>query len=400
MKEDYDVFFKNIEEFMQQAEIHKRRGNNDFNPYLEMWSATKEVKLHSALLCGFLNPQSNHYQGDVFLEIFLNITDLKEWFGDMSDARVHREYGHIDMYITNGIRHIIVENKIWAGDQGEQIQRYIETIKEVSDEEESVAYENIAVLYLAPQLNKKDKRMPSEYSLGKWKIKGDYLEDDKGNKVRFKAISYDKEILEWIDASQKEVGCITSLNVALSFYKDVVQIITNTKENTMSLAKHLTKDKDNMKYQLEIMWDIFDMKEEICEEYSKAIIEKYKDEIEEKGFEIIETRDGGERREDWGKTWQNCWYRYVIKPKDCGEHYLAFCIEYAKDKNNGYGVRLFSKDSDYPVKFKKYLDVKFQLGWWYSRNGNSMRGAETALEKFLNNNKIKELNDKLKNYQP
>lgn len=389
---------------MQQAEIHKRRGNNDFNPYLEMWSATKEVKLHSALLCGFLNPQSNHYQGDVFLEIFLNIIDLKEWFGDTSDARVYKEYipdsipekekeketKRIDMYITNDIRHIIVENKVWARDQKEQIQDYIEAIakeiKEDSDEEESVAYENIAVLYLAPQLNKNDKRN----SLGKWQIKENYLEDDKGNRVRFKAISYDKEILQWIGASQKEVGCITSLNAALSFYKDVVQIITNTKENTMSLAKHLTKDKDNMKYQLEIIWDIFDMKEEICEEYSKAIIEKYKDEIEPKGFKIIQTSHG----KDW-------WNRCVIKPKDCGEHYFAFCIIYLRRENKGYGVRLFSKDSDSREKIKKYLDVKLDKnGWKEDSYKASMRGAETALEKFLNDNKIKELNDKLKSYQP
>ena len=80
-----------------------------------MWNESNEVKLHSALICGFLDPLSNHYQGDVFLETFLECVGLKE-------------YKNIDIYITNGERHIIIENKIWADDQPQQIQRYIEKI--------------------------------------------------------------------------------------------------------------------------------------------------------------------------------------------------------------------------------------------------------------------------------
>lgn len=185
----YNVFFKKAKDFMRQAEIHKRRGNNDFNPYLEMWSARNEVKLHSALLCGFLDPHNNHYQGDVFLESFLEIldSDLKKWFGETAHTDVYSEYNHIDIYITNGQRHIIVENKIWARDQETQIQRYIETIAK-DNNGENVSYEDIAVLYLAMQPNKNNKRMRSQDSLGEWKIQGDYLERD-GDKVRFHAVS-------------------------------------------------------------------------------------------------------------------------------------------------------------------------------------------------------------------
>ena len=120
---EYKDFFEKVSGFLKQAEIHKRRGNNDFNPYLEMWSGSNEVKLHSALICGFLNPLGNHYQGDVFLETFLESVGLKAWFGDTSNAEVYKEYfvqtgnreGRIDIYITNNDKHIIIENKIWAG---------------------------------------------------------------------------------------------------------------------------------------------------------------------------------------------------------------------------------------------------------------------------------------------
>lgn len=51
-------------------------------------------------------------------------------------------------------------------------------------------------------------------------MQGDYLVDSEGNKVAFKAITYRNEILKWIENSQAKVGCITSLNSALLFYKD------------------------------------------------------------------------------------------------------------------------------------------------------------------------------------
>ena len=228
-----------------------------------MWSGSKEVKLHSALISGFLNPLGNHYQGDVFLEEFLKCVGLKEWFGDTSNARVYKEYQNIDMYITNGGQHIIVENKIWAGDQDKQIERYIDKIvkeqsKDSSDTESSEsktkqinkAYDNTAVLYLTPY-----KLNPSKDSLGKWEIQGDSLVSGD-NKVRFKAISYKDEILKWIEKSQAKVGCITNLNAALLFYKDVVQIITNKKENTMSIENFLTDNKENMQENMEIVFEI------------------------------------------------------------------------------------------------------------------------------------------------
>ena len=112
-----------------------------------MLSKNDEVRLHSRLICGFLNPLGKHYQGDVFLETFLECVGLREWFGNASNARVYKEYKNIDVYITNGERHIIVENKIWAGDQDRQIERYIEIIakeqsKDSNDDMESSEIES------------------------------------------------------------------------------------------------------------------------------------------------------------------------------------------------------------------------------------------------------------------
>lgn len=415
---EYGRFFERVKGFLEQAEKHKRRGNNDFNPYLQMWSESNEVKLHSSLISGFLDPRNNHYQGDVFLETFLECVGLREWFGNASNARVYKEYKNIDVYITNGERHIIVENKIWAEDQDRQIERYIEIMakeqsKDSNDDmessetessesetpqEQSASYDNIAVLYLAP-----DERKPSKDSLGKWEIQGDYLVDRQGNQVRFKAITYKNEILKWIENSQAKVGCITHLNSALYFYKDVVQIVTKTKENTMSVEKFLTQG--NMQENMEIVFEILKNHESILDRYYNEIISKYKKEIEDNGFEVVKANIG-DKNDDWG--WSGIWYPYIIKPKDCGKNYIGFGIQCEKKRYISYTlcVRLFGKYTDcqkYRTEYNKiteYLGIEMN-GWWLKdRHTDKIEMLDNELKKFLDSiNEIKALNEKLKSYQ-
>ncbi|RDU66340.1 PD-(D/E)XK nuclease family protein, partial [Helicobacter equorum] len=340
------------------------------------------------------------------------------------NARVYKEYKNIDVYITNGERHIIVENKIWAGDQDRQIERYIEIIakeqsrdssdiesselessENVAQQELSQAYENIAVLYLAPY-----KRNPSKYSLGKWEIQGDSLVNGD-NKVRFKAITYKEEILAWIENSQAKVGCITSLNAALLFYKDVVQIITNTKENTMSIEKFLTDNKENMQENMEIAFEILKNRENIIESYCEAIVEKCREQIESKDFEIVKTSKD-EKMDRWNRN--DLSYPFMIKPKNCGKYYFAFCVEHyiQKGKYNCYGVRIFEQDSDSNMddniysKIIEYLNVEEiwwlnynQKDWWYYEFDTSITELESKLQTFLDSSNIKALNEKLKEYQ-
>ncbi|WP_158659433.1 hypothetical protein [Helicobacter trogontum] len=47
------TFFNNIKDLNQKAERHKKRGNNNFNPYLKILNKNNEVYLHSALLYSF-----------------------------------------------------------------------------------------------------------------------------------------------------------------------------------------------------------------------------------------------------------------------------------------------------------------------------------------------------------
>ena len=303
--ENLGLLLERFREFTIDIEARKKRGQNDFNPLLCVQKLDDEENMHSGFLYALLNPCGEHYQDDLFLKLFLDSISLKKWFGDTSNAEVYKEYKNIDIYITNNNKHIIIENKIWARDQGTQIERYIETIaKEQSkdssemDSNDNVesnelessenetkqvnkAYENIAVLYLTP-----DGRKPSKYSLGEWEIQGDSLVNEN-NKVRFKAITYEKEILSWLDSALNEAGGISNLRMAIECYTDVVKRLTGQKENTMDLQAFFNK-KGNEQF-LEIALELVARRDEVLHAHFSAIAR----EIERKYKKDYEINDLG-----------------------------------------------------------------------------------------------------------
>lgn len=265
--ENLGLLLERFREFTIDIEARKKRGQNDFNPLLCVQKLDDEVNMHSGFLYALLNPYGEHYQDDLFLKLFVKSIGLQEWFGSTSGTRVYKEYRNIDIYITNGKKHIIVENKTKAGDQDRQIERYIEAIAKEQSLESSLessdidsnddmksseiessesetkqvnkAYENIAVLYLT--LDAKD---PKQQSLGKWKIQGEFLVDNENNKVRFKAISYNNEMIDWLDSALNEAGGISNLRMAIECYTDVVKRLTGKKDNTMDLQAFFNKEEN------------------------------------------------------------------------------------------------------------------------------------------------------------
>ena len=271
--ENLRLFLQRFREFNAEIEARKKRGQNDFNPLLCVQKLDDEVNMHSGFLYALLNPYGEHYQDDLFLKLFVKSIGLQEWFGSTSGAEVYKEKKRIDIHITNGNKHIIIENKINAGDQDRQIERYIEAIAEVdssdglesNERESSVEYENIAVVYLAPHIKE-----PEVKSLGKWKIQGEFLVDDDNNQVGFKAISYDNEMIDWLDSALNEAGGISNLRMAIKCYADVVKRLTGQKENTMDLHAFFNK-KGNEQF-LDIALKLVARQDEVLRAHIKAII--------------------------------------------------------------------------------------------------------------------------------
>lgn len=261
MKNNYSDFFEHILKFKEKQTKQKQRGLNDFNLLSTVRKYHDEVYLHSTMIGALLSPDGLHYQDTLFLEKFMDVLNLDNFKLNLSNTTVGVEYQDIDLYITDGIKHIIIENKVFAEDQPCQIIKYINIIKEEndlkSDDNKIPKIEDIYVIYLTPN----DKKVSHEhivsngyitFSGSKEKLNNCSNRENtkklvpnglKNYQTKYKKITYKKEILEWLFSSQKEIENITNLNEAIKQYIDVVKMINNDyKGKVMELSEELAKE--------------------------------------------------------------------------------------------------------------------------------------------------------------
>ncbi len=115
---------------------HDRQALAEFNPNLNVWEAVNlarsELK-HCSFLRWLLDPRGSHYQGDLFLKSF--IERYSEIFrevipkDELSSCKVKSEdfyhgLGRVDISITGRSFIIIIEAKIDADEQEDQVSRY------------------------------------------------------------------------------------------------------------------------------------------------------------------------------------------------------------------------------------------------------------------------------------
>jgi len=212
-----EEFFEFIKNMKSVIEEQKRRGLNDYNPLLEVLKASDEVRLHSRILGSILNPNGKHYQNDLFLKKFIELLNINKF--DTQNAILKKEYENIDIYLTDGNKHIIIENKIYADDQSCQISRYVKTIKEQYGAND----EDIFVIYITNQI----KNCPDGHL-----CENDYIKPNTkckeliDFKIKYTRLSYQKDILSWLKECQREIRNITNLNIAFEFYIQAIQKIT------------------------------------------------------------------------------------------------------------------------------------------------------------------------------
>lgn len=132
-----ELLLAEISEIYRCAEknrLEKVKQGEFFNIFNTIGLRTEEVRLHSSFLAELMNPQGTHGLSNLFLEAFLkrlglpknylnvyNVSlDNKERFiGPVTD----KEGGRIDIIVEDGRHAIIIENKIYAEDQKNQLLR-------------------------------------------------------------------------------------------------------------------------------------------------------------------------------------------------------------------------------------------------------------------------------------
>ena len=140
---------------------HDRQALAEFNPSLNVWEAVNiarsELK-HCSFLRWLLDPRGSHYQGDLFLRRF--IESFSESFpreipkDELSSCKVKSEdfyhgVGRVDISITGRSFIIVIEAKIDAGEQEQQMARYEQLKSQYS-------HKNVVIVFLT-----KDGRDPT-----------------------------------------------------------------------------------------------------------------------------------------------------------------------------------------------------------------------------------------------
>lgn len=379
-----------MENFLEQFKEFKEKNKSNYNPLLKVLPAHDEVNLHSGILKSLLDPSENHEQGRLFLDLFLNEIGLKDWFRESDDVKVLKEYKNIDIYIHNGTKHIILENKIWAKDQHQQIARYIDTLNQ-----QGVSYkdieniENIAVIYLTL-----DGRKPSKKSLDEWEIENtkNELFLKRGNdKVLYRQISYEEEILTWLKKSQEKVKNLCSLSQAIEFYKDAINNVIGNGSDIISFLKEKSKNFDSKLLEL-LFQDLISKESKLLPKISMYerdyIINKFLEET---------CKDFNDFSIDNGSSY----IQFILKPENLSNNdvYFAFAwFDTTNSKNwKNFGIRLIG---DISQGDREKIQEKIPKFNGYTLSNyivfDEKSTAETIRD-FIKKNKekIKELNEKL-----
>jgi len=348
----YKEFFEKIEIFKNEQNKQKQRGLNNYNILTSVLSKSDEVRLHSRMIFSLLNPNGTHYQSSLFLEKFLNTLHINNFKLNLQNCSIYKEYQNIDLYITDGDKHIIIENKVYAKEQKNQIKRYIEIIEA---ENQKLSEEDIFVIYLSL-----DKEKPTSYSLGDLYIENNFIKRKSEKIARFKSIHYNKEILNWLKSSQYEVQNITNLNEVFNQYIDVVKMLNNQyKDKVMNLSDYIKKNKSMYKMAVEIQSELPKIRKNIVESFFEKIKSSLQSELG-KDWTIEIVGDLSKRYDTPLRIYKEEWLSKS----------LIFAFEF--DKFNYYvgyfGIVKENDKLDIPAEFKsklKELNPKFQEApWW------------------------------------
>ena len=377
-------------------DIAKITGEN-FNIFSVMQMESNERYTHSAIIGELLNPKGSHGQGSVFLQLFFEeIKELKcieNYNFDNSKCIIEQHIGTIDVDYTKGgfidivlkddKNVIVIENKIYASDQRNQLKRY------------KNYYPNSVLLYL--NLNGDSPSKDSTLDL--------ILDKD------FHIISYQNEITNWLEKCQKETYDQPILRETVKQYLNLVKKLTNqTINDTMSKEiKDLIKS--NIKSASGIYNNYLSAKFEIGEEIRNGVIEELIIKLEKDKYSI--ERGGDKFSQIWIylndyrsqsipfgiESFNGYWGSLQIGIIDFEQKNKTFFDFYRKDdsKKNQYWIRL--KDILFNDKEINFDNLNFLDELISYNKQDVISSISSQILEYVNdyNDLIIEINKKTKN---
>ncbi|WP_300977230.1 PD-(D/E)XK nuclease family protein [Flavobacterium sp.] len=172
---------------------------------------------HSAIIAEFLNPNGTHGLKSKLLECF--IETLGEYFTintfNCEKSRVRTEHsteeGRIDILLEDNLnKAVIIENKIYANDQPEQLKRY----------------------------NRYAQTYKSGYQILYLTLFGDNASEQSGEGISYLSISYKENIINWLEK------CVAIASRYPIVRETIIQYINHLKQLTNQDMD--TKNKDEI----------------------------------------------------------------------------------------------------------------------------------------------------------
>ena len=257
----------------------EREANGDFfNIFSILGMEHYEVSTHSAFLAELLNPNGSHGKKDTYLRLFVDTMPLQgidKAALDTSDAKVCTEMstaeGRIDIIIEfHGSYAIIIENKIYAGDQELQLERYRNYAEK--------AYRGFTLFYLTL-----DGREPSECSTG-----------EKQDNPYWTCISYRDNIKNWLQKCAEISG--ENIKATIRQYIALIDKLTG-QEMEDKMKKELTNlMMDNLDETLAILDNM--------DAFKTSVYEKFIGQMKELAKELDCEFECDGNLGFWGETWQ------------------------------------------------------------------------------------------------
>lgn len=360
----------------KQREEGEKRGEM-FNIFEILKVETDETRAHSAFLAALLNPKGKHGAGDRFLRAFIDTMDsLKDFEFDTQDAKVEIEYsignknenvtegGRIDILISTDDKAVIIENKIYAGDQDKQLVRYANYAKKYSDYR--LLYLNLYG-YEASEYSAKDE---SEKKLQAGK---DYF-----------PIGYDKEIIDWLDACIADAARLPLVRESVIQYQNLIKKLTNKNKSLMKeISDKILENPANFKSAIEIANSLAEVRKTLQKRFWEQLKEKMKTLANEVQFfndtksgesQIVDSLDTFIRKYSEGTkkaTANNRNYGLTIVVAEWCEYTVSWEIQISEDIF--CGVVLRTKDKKFvtgektmvePIRkfYEKYSNLKWEKG--------------------------------------
>jgi hypothetical protein len=225
-----DTLLNDCQTIIESYERVSRASGENFNLFTILGLETKEVTTHSRFIAELLNPKGSHGRGEKFLELFLEVAGIKDF--DAKGARVHVEHsfsgvlldneftsGRIDIYIESNGNFIMIENKVWAYEQVDQLRRYR-------------AYRQSGKLIFLT-------------------LNGEKSYQDKNDDIKwnYNCISYREHIKNWLELCRKEAVEAPILRESITLYLNLVKKLTHqslNKEMENDITRRIIRDKNSL----------------------------------------------------------------------------------------------------------------------------------------------------------